>query len=91
MGDAPRFQDEPRKYSPFVEIGNREIYDTLTDVSIRLRTVEQTLTATLKDNSDIKKDYSARLRTLELRSYTVLAGCISMVAILLKSGGVAGL
>ncbi len=86
------FRDEPRsKHSAFVEIGNREIYDKIIDMDSRLATVEQSLVATLKSNADIKKEYGTRLRTLELRSYTVLAGCISMVAILLKSGGLAGL
>ena len=90
--DRDVFEDEPRsKRSAFVEIGNREIYDTLTQLVTKVNSLEQSVDASLKASDSIKKEYGQRLRSLELRSYTVLAGCISMVAILIKSGGIAGL
>jgi len=71
---------------PFVSIGNREIYDTLSDVSKRLQTVEEKLDNYSTQNEKIKSEYGNRIRQLELRSYTLLAGCLSAVGIALKTG-----
>ena len=71
---------------PFVSIGNREIFDTLNDVSKRLQTVEEKLDNYSTQNEKIKSEYGNRIRQLELRSYTLLAGCLSAVGLALKTG-----
>jgi hypothetical protein len=70
----------------FVRITNREIYDGLTDVKSRISSLEITVQAVLQDNIDIKKEYGARLRSIELKNYTMLSGIVTSVLLLLKVG-----
>ena len=71
---------------PFIRITNREIYDALVDVKGRLTAVESTLGTVLADNVATKRDYGIRLRSLELKVYTLLSGVVTACGLLLKVG-----
>lgn len=70
----------------FLKITNREIYEQLKENTEAVGILTERVDTVLKDNVDIKKEYHNRIRQLELRSYTILAGCISTLAIALKTG-----
>jgi len=72
--------------TPFVRITNREIYDGLMNVQGRLAHLEQTVAAVLEENINIKKEYGNRLRSMELKVYTLLSGVVTACGLLLKVG-----
>jgi hypothetical protein len=68
----------------FVRITNREIYDAIISLRDRVAGVENRVDAVLTENVDLRK----RIRTLELRSYSILAGLITMIPMMARMGGV---
>jgi len=56
--------------TPFVKITNREIWDALQGVEVTVRSMDDRMNAILNENVEIK----ARVRALELKTYTMLAG-----------------
>jgi hypothetical protein len=70
--------------TPFIRITNREIWDSLQHVEDTVRSMDQRMNAILNENVEIK----ARVRALELKTYTLLAGVstalIGGVAMLVK-------
>ncbi len=64
---------------PFVKITNREIYDGLQSVQRDVTGIRADMSVILKENVELRR----RVRSLELKVYTVLAGVVS--------AGVAGL
>lgn len=81
MGEIP---ESEKDY--FVRVTNREIYEAVRDVQARVGNLENQVTTVLKDNSEIKREYGTRLRQLELRTYSILAGCLSIGAMVFKTG-----
>lgn len=70
--------------SAFIKITNREIWDALNNVEDTVRSMDQRLNAILNENVELK----TRVRALELKTYTLLAGASTAlfggVALLLK-------
>jgi hypothetical protein len=70
----------------FVRITNREIYDGLRDVQSEVKELKAQVNAVLGDSMDIRKEYGGRLRSLELKVYTLLSGVVTACGLLLKVG-----
>jgi hypothetical protein len=66
-----------------VRISNRELYDMMSQVRDRVATLESRLDRILDSSTDLSK----RTRALELKFYSILAGLIGAVAVVLKIGG----
>lgn len=66
----------------FIRITNREIWDGLQDVKAAVSQLENRVDVVLRENSEIKKEYGTRIRSLELRFYGVLAGLIAALTAL---------
>lgn len=66
----------------FVRITNREIYEMLVQVRDRTTAVENLVGNVLGENVDLRK----RVRALELKTYTLLSGCVTAIALVLKVG-----
>lgn len=71
--------------TPFIRIGNREIYDALRRLEGTVASLDSRINTVLNENAQLGK----RVRGLELRFYGVLAGLIAALAVLLKVGGIA--
>ena len=54
----------------FIRITNREIYDALKTLEATVSSMDQRMNAILNENVEIK----SRIRALELKTYTLLAG-----------------
>lgn len=70
--------------TPFIRITNREIWDALQHLEHTVDSMDQRLNAILNENVELK----TRVRALELKTYTIMAGfstaLVGGVAILLK-------
>ena len=70
--------------TPFIRITNREIWDALQGLESTVQSMDQRMNAILNENVEIK----SRVRALELKTYTILAGfstaVVGGVALLLK-------
>lgn len=70
--------------TPFVRITNREIYDELNELKDAVHSMDNRLNAILTENVDLR----TRVRSLELKTYTILAGLLTAmmggVGLLLK-------
>jgi small nuclear ribonucleoprotein (snRNP)-like protein len=61
--------------TPFIRITNREIWDALNSVEDTVKSMDQRMNAILNENVEIK----TRVRALELKTYTILAGISTAV------------
>ncbi len=68
----------------FVRIGNRELYDMMVQVRDRVGQLENRVDNVLGENVDLRK----RVRSLELKSYGIMAGLLGALLVLLRVGGV---
>lgn len=68
----------------FVRVTNREIYDAIISLRDRVAGVENIVENVLQENKDTRK----RIRSLELRTYAVLSGCITALPMLARAGGI---
>lgn len=66
----------------FVRITNREIYEMLVQVRTTVTSMEGRVDNVLGENVDLRK----RVRSLELKVYTILSGCMTAIALVLKVG-----
>ena len=57
----------------FVRITNRELYEVVIQVRDRMSSMENRLDNVLSENVELRR----RLRALELKTYTLMAGAIS--------------
>lgn len=76
--------------SDFIRITNREIWDGLQDVKLRLTSLENRVDTVLGENVAQRQEYGKRIRSLELRFYGVLAGLVAALTALgvgLGTGG----
>jgi len=68
----------------FVRITNREIYDAIVNLKDRVAGMERRMDDVLGENVELRK----RVRTLELRTYTIISGAVTMLPVLARMGGV---
>lgn len=66
----------------FIRITNREIYDAMRELQNAVRSMENRVDVVLRENTELKKEYGSRIRSLELRFYGVLAGLIAALTAL---------
>lgn len=62
--------------TPFVRVTNREIYDRLGELEETVRSMDGRMNAILNENVETK----TRVRALELKVYTILAGLCTTLA-----------
>lgn len=67
----------------FIRITNREIYDGLSALKEEVRDMRTLVQNVLSENVELR----ARVRSLELKSYAIMAGLLGAVAVLMKVSG----
>lgn len=75
MSDMDRERTDEQQDISFVRITNREIYDSIRSLERNVVNMDQRMNDILRENVDAR----ARIRSLELKVYTILAGFTTAV------------
>lgn len=87
MGDE---KNKEANGDAFVRITNREIYDAIVNLRDRMASIERNLESIIGGPNQPGElgELRKRVRALELRTYAVISGIVTMLPVLARMGGI---